>query len=155
MLYHRLRYVWQILFRWPCIQTFADPMQGYEDQNISGSTSTVETPNNISNGKHTPKKNSWEPICFLSLKHGIVYKQNVDAPDQPVWQKYEPRLFSNLILSIFFLFLLFWGLNCIFTSSGKAWWLLMCSCQLAKDYSLRGDRRGCRMQNLGDESSSP
>ncbi|KAL9433368.1 hypothetical protein AB3S75_028239 [Citrus x aurantiifolia] len=44
--------------RWPCIQTFADPMQGYEDQNISGSTSTVETPNNISNGKHTPKKNS-------------------------------------------------------------------------------------------------
>ncbi|XP_052293688.1 uncharacterized protein LOC102607376 isoform X2 [Citrus sinensis] len=52
--------------RWPCIQTFADPMQGYEDQNISGSTSTVETPNNISNGKHTPKKNnSWGMVSRL------------------------------------------------------------------------------------------
>ncbi|KAJ4713270.1 tRNA(Ile2) 2-agmatinylcytidine synthetase TiaS (tRNA(Ile2)-agm2C synthetase) like [Melia azedarach] len=44
--------------RWPCTRSFADPVQGFEDQNISGSTSTAETPNNISNGKHTPKKNS-------------------------------------------------------------------------------------------------
>ncbi|KAJ7978795.1 tRNA(Ile2) 2-agmatinylcytidine synthetase TiaS (tRNA(Ile2)-agm2C synthetase) like [Quillaja saponaria] len=44
--------------RWPCTWSYADPVQAFEDPNSSGSTSTAEAPNNISNGKHTTKKNA-------------------------------------------------------------------------------------------------
>ncbi|KAK9278455.1 hypothetical protein L1049_028020 [Liquidambar formosana] len=42
--------------RWSCTQSYADPVQGFEDQSSSGSTSTAETPTNISNGKYPSKK---------------------------------------------------------------------------------------------------
>ncbi|KAH7519098.1 hypothetical protein ACOSP7_026057 [Xanthoceras sorbifolium] len=42
--------------RWPGTRSFADPLQVLEDQSSSNSSSTAETPNNISNGNHTPKK---------------------------------------------------------------------------------------------------
>ncbi|BFG32961.1 uncharacterized protein Pyn_23427 [Prunus yedoensis var. nudiflora] len=45
--------------RWPCTRSYADPVQGFEEQSNSCSTTTIaETPSNISNGKHLAKKNS-------------------------------------------------------------------------------------------------
>ncbi|KAK9926188.1 hypothetical protein M0R45_023430 [Rubus argutus] len=43
--------------RWPCTRSYADPVQGFEDQSSSCSTSTTtaETSPNLSNGKHPVK----------------------------------------------------------------------------------------------------
>ncbi|KAK4851175.1 hypothetical protein QYF36_012963 [Acer negundo] len=42
--------------RLPFTRSFADPLQALVDQSSSTSSSTTETPNNFSNGNHTPKK---------------------------------------------------------------------------------------------------
>ncbi|KAJ0047796.1 hypothetical protein Pint_16322 [Pistacia integerrima] len=42
--------------RWPCTRSFADPVQGFEDQSSCASSSTAETMNNVPNGRVTPKK---------------------------------------------------------------------------------------------------
>lgn len=42
--------------RWPCTRSFADPLQVLDDRSSSTSSSSAETPNNFSNGNHTPKK---------------------------------------------------------------------------------------------------
>ncbi|XP_062027135.1 uncharacterized protein LOC133743284 [Rosa rugosa] len=43
--------------RWPCTRSYADPVQGFEDQtsSCSPSTTTAETSPNLSNGKHPVK----------------------------------------------------------------------------------------------------
>ncbi|XP_004299268.1 PREDICTED: uncharacterized protein LOC101302358 [Fragaria vesca subsp. vesca] len=43
--------------RWPCTRSYADPVQGFEDQtgSCSTSTTTAETSPNLSNGKHPVK----------------------------------------------------------------------------------------------------
>ncbi|EXB53965.1 hypothetical protein L484_022933 [Morus notabilis] len=43
--------------RWPCTRSYADSVKAFEDQNSSESVTVNETPSNISNGKHLPKKN--------------------------------------------------------------------------------------------------
>ncbi|GMY15445.1 LOC110794626 isoform [Fagus crenata] len=44
--------------RWPCTRSYADPVQGFEDQSSSSSAYSDETPTEISNGKVPVKKNS-------------------------------------------------------------------------------------------------
>ncbi|EXC26167.1 hypothetical protein L484_009989 [Morus notabilis] len=44
-------------FQWPCMRSYADTVKAFEDQNSSESVTVNETPSNISNGKHLPKKN--------------------------------------------------------------------------------------------------
>ncbi|KAG6627282.1 uncharacterized protein LOC122296330 [Carya illinoinensis] len=43
--------------RWPCTRSYADPVQGFEDQRSRGSAYSDESPTTISNGKHPLKKN--------------------------------------------------------------------------------------------------
>lgn len=49
--------VWLCFCRWPCTRSYADTVKAFEDQNSSESVTVNETPSNISNGKHLPKKN--------------------------------------------------------------------------------------------------
>ncbi|XP_009337789.2 uncharacterized protein LOC103930222 [Pyrus x bretschneideri] len=44
--------------RWPCTLSYADPVQGFEEQSniFSTFTATAETSPNVSNGKHQVKK---------------------------------------------------------------------------------------------------
>ncbi|XP_030937260.1 uncharacterized protein LOC115962547 isoform X1 [Quercus lobata] len=44
--------------RWPCTRSYANPVQGFEDQSSSIPAYSDETPTDISNGKHPVRKTS-------------------------------------------------------------------------------------------------